>query len=89
VTYFPEFNYKKYWRLLEKVSGGYEFKKNEYSTYENRTHFTPVWYPDGSYTPYTWVLDCWTPAGMLSVNLTDSVTIKGNVYDDWHIAKTY
>mgnify|MGYP006916067233 CR=1 FL=1 len=89
VTYFPEFNYKKYWRLLEKVSGGYEFKKNEYSTYENRTHFTPVWYPDGSYTPYTWVIDCWTPAGMLSVNLTDSVTIKGNVYDDWHIAKTY
>ncbi|MBO6229409.1 MAG: hypothetical protein J6O50_02500 [Ruminiclostridium sp.] len=89
VTYFPEFKYKKYWRLLEKVSGGYEFKKNEYSTYENKTHFTPVWYPDGSYTPYTWVIDCWTPAGMLSVNLTDSVTIKGNVYDDWHIAKTY
>ena len=89
VTFFPEFKYKKYWRLLEKVSGGYEFKKNEYSTYENRTHFTPVWYPDGSYTPYTWVIDCWTPAGMLSVNLTDSVTIKGNVYDDWHIAKTY
>ncbi|MBR5091671.1 MAG: hypothetical protein IK093_19795 [Ruminiclostridium sp.] len=89
VTYFPEFKYKKYWRLLEKVSGGYEFKKNEYSTYNNRTHFTPVWYPDGTYTVYTWALDCWTPAGMLSTNLTDSVTIKGNVYDDWHIAKTY
>ena len=33
--------------------------------------------PDGSYTPYTWLIDCWTPAGMLSMNLTDSVTISG------------
>lgn len=34
VTYFPEFQYKKYWRLLERMSGGYhsefEFKKNQY-----------------------------------------------------------
>jgi len=89
VTYFPEFGYTRYWRLLEKGPDGYEFKKNEYSTYNNRTHFTPVWYPDGTYTAYTWVLDCWTPAGMLSADLTDSITISGNVYDDWHIAKTY
>ena len=88
-TYFPEFGYTRYWRLLEKGPDGYEFKKNEYSTYNNRTHFTPVWYPDGTYTAYTWVLDCWTPAGMLSADLTDSITISGNVYDDWHIAKTY
>ena len=42
-----------------------------------RTHFTPIWLPDGSYTPYTWLIDCWTPDGMLSMNLTDSVTIRG------------
>ncbi len=89
VTYFPEFSYKKYWRLLEYTGSQFEFKNNEYSTYNNRTHFTPVWYPDGNYTAYTWVLDCWTPAGMLSLNLTDSVNIDGNVYDDWHIAPTH
>lgn len=90
VTYFPEFQYQRFWRLLERMGGGYhmrhEFKENEYSTYGRRTHFTPIWYPDGSYTPYTWLLDCWTPAGMLSMNLTDTITIRGNLWSDWHIA---
>ncbi len=42
VTYFPEFQYERFWRLLERMNGGYdmthEFKKNGYSTYERRTH---------------------------------------------------
>ena len=90
VSYFPEFYYKTYWRLLEKTSGGYhagfEFRNNHYSTYNRRTHFTPIWMPDGTYTVYTYLLDCWTPDGMLSVNLTDSVQISGDLWDDWHIA---
>ena len=87
VSYFPEFYYKTYWRLLESTSTNVlEFKKNQYSTYNSRTHFTPVWYPDGNYKVYTHALDCWTPVGMLSANLTDSAAIRGNVYDDWHIA---
>ena len=90
VTYFPEFQYEGFWRLLERMGGGYimkhEFKENRYSTYNRRTHFTPIWYPDGSYTPYTWLIDCWTPVGMLSMNLTDSLTIDGNLWSDWHIA---
>lgn len=90
VTYFPEFQYEGFWRLLERMGGGYnmthEFKENRYSTYSRRTHFTPIWYPDGSYTPYTWLIDCWTPAGMLSMNLTDTITIDGNLWSDWHIA---
>lgn len=90
VTYFPEFQYKSYWRLLEKTQSGYssrfEFASNKYSTYNRRTHFTPIWMPDGSYTPYTYLMDCWTPAGILSMNLTDSVTISGNLWADWHIA---
>lgn len=89
VAYFPEFYYKTYWRLLEKTGGALEFRKNKYSTYNNRTHFTPIWYPDGNYKVYTWALDCWTPAGMLSMNLTDSLTINGNVFDDWHIAPAH
>ena len=88
---FPEFNYRlgeaKYNRLLEKVGGVYVFKPNEYSTYNDRVHFTPIWYPDrNSYIVYAEVFDVWCPAGQLSARMTDWVYIKGNVYDDWHIA---
>lgn len=87
VSYFPEFQYDTYWRLLERVSNSrFEFKKNNYSTYKNRTHFTPIWMPDGSYTVNSWLIDAWTPDGMLSMNLTDTLTIKGNLWQDWHIA---
>ncbi|MDT1943966.1 hypothetical protein CKN99_13110 [Carnobacterium maltaromaticum] len=90
VTYFPEFQYKSFWRLLDRSGSSYsptfEFKKNEYSTYNRRTHFTPIWIPDGIYSPYTWLIDCWTPTGMLSMNLTDSVSISGNLWTDWHIS---
>jgi hypothetical protein len=47
VTYFPEFKYETYWRLLDRTQAGYsskfEFKTNKYSTYKRRTHFTPIW----------------------------------------------
>jgi hypothetical protein len=90
VSYFPEFNYGTYWRLLERMQSGstarFEFRKNNYSTYKNRTHFSPVWMPDGSYKVNTWVLDSWSPVGMLSANLTDSLTIRGSLWDDWHVA---
>lgn len=90
VSYFPEFNYTTYWHLLDRLSGGktarFQFAENIYSTYKQRVHFSPVWFPDGSYTVNTHVMDIWTPAGMLCANLTDSVTISGSLYDDWHIA---
>lgn len=90
VSYFPEFYYKTYWRLLERTIAGmnttFQFKKNEYSTYNRRTHFTPIWMKDGAYVVYTYVLDCWTPDGMLAVNLTDRVNISGDLWKDWHIA---
>lgn len=90
VSYFPEFYYRTYWRLLERTRSGYhagfEFQNNHYSTYNRRTHFTPIWMPDGTYTVYTYLLDCWTPDGMLSVNLSDSVQVSGDLWDDWHIA---
>lgn len=90
VSYFPEFKYKTYWRLLDLIVRGstsqLEFKRNEYSTYNQRSHFSPVWYPDGTYQVYTYLFDAWTPAGMLSMNLSGGVVIQGSVYDDWHIA---
>ena len=89
VTYFPEFRYQSYWRLLTEptaVTAPNLSSLITYSTYNRRTHFTPIWMPDGSYTPYTWLIDCWTPQGMLSMNLTDSVIISGNLWSDWHVA---
>ena len=57
VSYFPEFNYKTYWRLLERMgSGQFEFQKNHYSTYKNRTHFSPIWMPNGAYEVNTWAV---------------------------------
>ncbi len=89
LTYFPEFKYQTYWRHLDCTPSGtsaaFQFMPNIYSTYNNRVHFTPLWYPDSKYTAYTYLEDAWTPAGMLSENITDYVTIKGNLYNDWHI----
>lgn len=90
VMYFPEFYYKTYFRVLDKTVGTYNsvfvFKENRYSTYRSRAHFTPIWYPDGVYRVYTKTYDAWTPAGMLSVNTAPTLTIKDNMFDDWHIA---
>lgn len=89
VAYFPEFNYATYWRLLIRLNTGlsssFEFQKNKYSTYGRPSHFSPVWFPDGRYTTYAECIDAWTPAGMLQINLTDDLTIRGSLYDDWHI----
>ena len=90
VAYFPEFNYATYWRLLKRLNTGlsssFEFQKNKYSTYGRPSHFSPVWFPDGRYTTYVECIDAWTPAGMLQINLTDDLTIRGSLYDDWHSA---
>jgi len=74
--------------IFDLISGGnspqLEFRQNSYSTFNQRAHFVPVWFPDGTYTVYTWLMDAWTPAGMLSMNLSDHVTIKGSMFDDWY-----
>lgn len=86
-TLFPEFDYKTYNRLLEKEGNSFVFKRNEYSTYDSRVHFTPIRFPDNTnYNVYAEVFDVWCPAGCLSQKLTDNIYIKGNVYDDWHVA---
>jgi hypothetical protein len=90
MSWFPEFRYDTYWRFLDLTTGGtssrLEFKINPFSTYNQRSHFTPVWYPNGTYTVYTWVFDAWTPDGMLSMNLTGNVNIQGSLFDDWQIS---
>ena len=88
--FFPEFEYSTYFRVLDRNVQSYrstfQFKENRYSTYKSRSHFTPVWFPDGAYKTYTMVYDAWTPAGMLRVNKTASLNLVGNLFEDWHIA---
>jgi len=83
---FPEFGYAQTsnnCRTLELASGKWNFRENvDYG----RIHFTPLWYPDGSYTAAVLQSDCWTPAGMISrMNNTNTITISGSAYDDWFI----
>lgn len=89
VAYFPEFSYETYWRLLENIHSGnssmFQFKVNQFSTYGQRCHFTPVWMPDGAYVVYIETYDAWTPAGMLRLNVTDRLSIQDNLFSDWHI----
>lgn len=85
---FPEFKYKTYLRLLERITGGrnakFQFQPNSFSTYNRNVHFVPVWFPDGTrFTVYTQIWDTWTPDGMLSVNVSDYVSIQGSLFDDW------
>ena len=90
LSYFPEFRYNTYWRILDRTTSGktakFEFAANKYSTYNRRVHFSPIWFPDGQFRVNTHAYDVWTPAGMLSANISDYVIISGNLYDDWHIA---
>lgn len=98
--FFPEFNYKKYWRWGERIeikTGFQELReklilpKNNYSytgykgTSDGRFHFLPIWYPDGIYDVYAEINDCWTPAGEIRSNLTGEINCKGALWDDWHI----
>lgn len=87
INYFPEFNYTKYWRLSDRMGRGkFELKENKYSPNKKRVHYTPLWFPDESkYTPYSELIDIWTPAGMLSIGLDDYIDINGSVWDDWRV----
>jgi hypothetical protein len=100
IGYYPEFMYNDtgydfggYNRILEMLSGGlsaaFDLKPNMYDMDDSHVHDTPVWFQNGNYQPTTYIEDCWTPAGMLSVQSSDTVNIQGSVFDDWHILPSY
>ena len=86
IALVPEFTYShtlNEYRSLEKVSGSFVLPKDDY---DERSHFTTLWYPDGDYTVYAEVSDCWTPAGMITAKVaSNALGIVGTVYDDWNI----
>lgn len=84
-SFYPEFNYETYNRNLEQTSVGvFELPANIYSIFQSRVHFTPVDFPDGTYTVQSYAYNTWTPAGMISAYSTGSIHIQGAVFDDWY-----
>ncbi len=88
--YLPEFMFDtsngKY-RALDNIgSGRFTLPINPYSKNNQRLHFTPIWFPDGSYICQGLVEDVWTPAGMIYVNFSSNeIKISGSIYDDWYV----
>ncbi len=87
VATFPEFGYGTYNRFLESTNNlMWRFKKNPFSYYSSRVHFTPLWYPDN--TDYPVVLcafDAWTPGGHLYATRKEQLHIFSSCLDDWYI----
>ena len=84
---YPEFNYwyGGYFRLFEPISNGsFQLRQNPYSQYNDRVHYTPVWFPDGPYTTLVTVSQAWTPAGAMGADATDTLQISGALPQDWY-----
>ncbi len=89
---FPEYGYvhsENKATTLNKVAGeAYSyFEFPSFGSY-GKVHFTPLWYPDGSYTVKIVQSDCWTPSGMISTTIIpNTIKINGNAYDDWYAGR--
>lgn len=87
-AYFPETNYTTALELDPLSQYGsrtntWQFKVNSESIYNNRVHFTPVWFPNGQNYIMQFVgTDAQTPAGAMSASTTGSIMIQGSMYDD-------
>ena len=87
IATFPEFNYQTYNRLLDRAtSAPMQLRTNDWSQYNHRVHFTPLWYPDGIYRVKAQLLSVWTPVGEIRLDTSGYVVINGNLYDDYYVA---
>jgi subtilase family serine protease len=54
---------------------------NPWSTTGSRLHYTPLWFPDGSYTAWAQAFYAWSPVGQLYEYKPDALTVEGDMYD--------
>ncbi|MCL1831741.1 MAG: hypothetical protein FWG45_02370 [Oscillospiraceae bacterium] len=89
-VWFREFGYQSYNRQLEQVNNRFVFRRNRFSTYNSRVHYTPWWLADGTnYDVIASSDNAYTPAGRLTVlTASNPLVIEGVFMDDWHIAAT-
>jgi hypothetical protein len=87
-AYFPEFRYSQYFRQLQQIGGQYVFRQNKFSTFNERTHYTPWWFPDNANYEIVARSDfAYTPSGQLRLfEVSDAIRIEKNLMDDWRIA---
>ena len=85
---FPEYLYRSgtgEYRTLVTDNGNLCFVENTGAKDNERVHYIPVWYDDGSYIVSVTVSDIWTPVGMLTVvRNSEIVQIKGALFDDFY-----
>lgn len=96
LAFWPEYQYSGELNKFDVMEltgeNKFELLPSAYSKNENgeadprHIHFTPLWYPDGTYTAKGYTYDVWTPSGMLSITLNAPVTIDQSMYDDWYTA---
>lgn len=82
---FPEYRYEHADGKAETlVPNGNRFS---FSRDNGGLHFTPLWYPDGPYTVVLAASECWTPAGMLTLeSIAPQILISQSAYDDWYLS---
>jgi hypothetical protein len=54
---------------------------NPHSATGSQLHYTPLWYPDGSYAAWAQTFYAWSPVGQMYEHKTDTLTIDGDMYD--------
>ena len=59
----------------------WQYKVNPYSETDSRLHYTPLWFPDGTYRVQAQGFQAWSPAGEMYATESDDVTIDGDMYD--------
>lgn len=74
---YPEYDYEMKWQKFDRLS----------LADETFSHFTPLWFPDGNYTYLLVLDDIWTPMGRITLTLPGTLSIRGNLYDDWVVTK--
>ena len=63
------------------LTAAWQLAVNPYSVTGSRLHYTPLWYPDGTYTAWAQAFYAWSPVGQLYGCETDALTIDGDMYD--------
>ena len=83
--YYPEFQYLVDFNTVDTC----ELLAGKWVLYPfmdyGRIHFTPIWFPDGTYDAIMSQSDIWTPIGMIETRKTATIIINGDLYDDWYI----
>lgn len=86
--YYPEFQYQ----ISSNTTDTMEMADGKWQLFEfldyGRVHFTPIWFPDGTYDAVMVQSDIWTPMGMITTQKVSSVVIEGDMYDDWYVQGT-